>query len=133
MIIEGDINGKLSYDEHLGMVGPVSNKGNNLKGDAAKALLLEHKLYAVNTFPPDEEILEREFDPGITHESKEDWTKTWISIEMKQNREDVLKISKNRKPQEDDLLTEPPPYATHCDWGGGEVETNCLCYEKYGR
>ena len=39
-------------------------------------------------------ILEKEFDPGITHEAKEDWTKTWISAEMKQNREEVLRISK---------------------------------------
>ena len=63
MIIEGDLNGKLSYDDQLGMIGPLSNKENNLKGDAAKALLLEHKLYAVNTFLPDEEILKTDFDP----------------------------------------------------------------------
>ena len=123
MIIEGDINDKFSYDHDLGMVGPMSNKENNIKGDAAKALLLEHKLYAVNTFLPDEEILKKDFDPGIIHESKDDWTKTRISSEMKQNLEEVLKISKQKKVQEDDILMEPPPYATHCDWTG-KMETN---------
>ena len=36
MIIEGDLNGKFSYDGQLGMIGPMSNKENNPKGDAAK-------------------------------------------------------------------------------------------------
>ena len=75
----------------------MRNKEHNIKGDAAKTLLLDHKLYAANTFPIGEDILEKKhFDPGVIHESKDDWTKSWIKPEMKQTRHEVLDCSKKK-------------------------------------
>ena len=81
-IIAGYLNAIFSHDGNLHTIGEVSHKRNDRKGDAAKTLLMDYKLQAMNTYRGTGSTRMENFDPGIIHEGSEKWTNTSIREEM---------------------------------------------------